>query len=111
DVTRLWSLEIERDGALVAVDGREVASESAQRIFRPERSGAATVFAADRFNLDDFRPLVGEQLRAEGAGQHLGEIDDANTFQGSESRGCHQRSPQWERRFISTVRSPSNTML
>ena len=71
----------------------------------------ARVIAVERFDLDDLGALVGQQHGAEGTGQHLREVDDADAVEGAERcLGAHL-SPQWLRRLMSTVRSPSKMCL
>ena len=93
------------------------------------------VVAVERLDLDDLRALVGQQHGAERTRQHLREVDDADAVEGAEDFGHADRgppgplmimmrareeargpardhlSPQWLRRLISTVRSPSKTCL
>src|SRR5690606_22967738 len=44
---------------------------------------AGQVARAARLDLDDFRPQVGELVAGERAGQHIGQVQDAHTLQGS----------------------------
>jgi len=54
-------------------------------------------------------PWSASSMVQERARQHLREIDDADSVQRSQDVG--HLSPQWLRRLISTVRSPSKTCL
>src|SRR5438309_1135148 len=56
-------------------------------------------------DLDHVGAEVGQQHRAEGPGERLGQVEDAQV--GERSRG--HRVPQWLRRLTRTVRSPSKT--
>jgi hypothetical protein len=67
------ALEVEREAALVAVEGHERGALLAPEGRRP---GARVVTAAGPLDLDDLRAHVAEDLRAERPRNILGEIDD-----------------------------------
>ena len=72
----LVGVEVEEEAALVGVG--DVAREGAE---------AAGVVALRRLDLDDLRAEVGEEARGVGAGDALGEVDDAGAFEGEVGQG------------------------
>src|SRR5206468_8473358 len=108
DLAACGTLEVERDGKLVAVDALEITAERPQPILGMERPDLACPVALQRLDLDHRGALVGEHHGAERAGQHLGEIDDAQPFECAAARG--HLLAQWLRRLINVRRSPSNTI-
>src|SRR5215470_10173821 len=74
-------LEIEGDAALVGVDGEE-----AWRHALPERRAPAPrIIALGPLDLDHVRAHVGEDLRGDGSGQILRDLDDGDALE----RKCH----------------------
>jgi hypothetical protein len=79
---RLVGAEIERDRALIAVEGGEVERVAVARgTLRAHR-----VALAGRLHLDDLRPHVREEHRAERPGDDARQIDDADAFELHASR-------------------------
>jgi hypothetical protein len=66
-------LEIEHDGALVAV----VVEEDVSHAGVPHGCDVTQNIPLGRFDLDDIRPEVGEDLGRERSHHHRGEVDDA----------------------------------
>ena len=103
-------LQIDGNALLVAVDALVVAAEMTRLVVGEVRRGAAGQIAAGRFHLDHLGTLVGKQHGAERSGEHLREIDHAQSGERPPALGAHL-SPQWLRRLMSTRRSPSKTTL
>jgi hypothetical protein len=84
---------VDRDRALVAVAGREVAGlvgVVAVRVLDERRApGARVVADAGAFDLDDVGAQVREDLRAPGAREHAGQIEDLDAVQGCGLGGRH----------------------
>src|SRR5207245_843668 len=74
---------------------------------RGEGRHAARHVALRRLDLDNVRAEVGEEHRAEGAGEGLRQVEDAEV--GERARWACHRAAQWLRRFTRTVRTPSKT--
>ena len=64
--------QVERDRPLVAVDADEVGGGAVAE----GRAPVARLVAGRRFDLDDRRTMIGQDLRAVGAAQDAGEVDD-----------------------------------
>ncbi|MNR09009.1 hypothetical protein D3C85_1251920 [compost metagenome] len=81
--------QVQPDGALAAVDRREIGGVA---IGVDGRTQGACLVAARWFDLDHVRALVGQHLAAQGARQHPGEINDAQALQrapgGGDGGGC-----------------------
>ncbi len=103
------ALDVEHDAALVAIDAGEISAVVAAFAIGGMRSEASAHVAAGRLDLDNVGAEVRQQHRAIGTGQRLRQIEDANIRQ--RSGACAHRLAQWERRLISTVRSPSKTIV
>ena len=80
-------LEVEHDAALRAVDAGEVAAVVMLGVALRERAAVAGEVALRRFDLDHVGAEVGEQHRAERAGQRGGEVDDADVGERTAPRG------------------------
>src|SRR5437667_364687 len=102
-------LQVEDDAPLVPGDAREVAAVVAALAVLGEGRHAARHVALRRLDLDSVRAEVGEEHRAEGAGEGLRQAEEAEVGERAR-RACH-RAAQWLRRFTRTVRSPSKTMV
>ena len=74
--------KIERQRMLAAVAGDEVA-----RLAGRQRRQLAHGVALDGLHLDDVGAALGENLRAEGNGDELAELDDLDA--GERARGVH----------------------
>ena len=70
--------EVEHDAALVAVERHE-----RHALATHMRRQVTAQVAAGGFDLDDIGAHVSEGHSASRAGDHLGEVDDLETFQGS----------------------------
>ncbi|MNN21727.1 hypothetical protein D3C81_1350590 [compost metagenome] len=81
----LGRLQVHGNRTLVAIDALEIAAVVAQRVVFTERAGEARAVAGHGFDLDDVGAVVGQDLRAERAGEHLREVDDAQA--GQRTRG------------------------
>jgi hypothetical protein len=79
----LGALEVDGDRLLVAVHRGEVAAERPELVVGMVGADDPRVVAVERLDLDDLGALVGQQHGAEWAGQHLGEIDDADSIEGT----------------------------
>ncbi len=114
-VAAVGGLEVEHDAALVAVDAGEVAAVRPLAVLPRERPAVARHVPGRRLDLDHVRAEVGQQHRAERPGQRLRGVDDPQARQRAGRPGRHRRRahgpPQWLRRFTSTVRSPSKTIV
>ena len=77
DGSRVGVAEVQRQRALAPVAGDEGA-----RLHRRERAEDASRVAIQGFDLDDIRAAFGEQLGAEGNGDELAELDDADAVEG-----------------------------
>ena len=69
--------EIERYGALVAVDADEVGRRAVDEGWTP----GARLVATRRLDLDHVGTVVAQYLRAIGTTEHAAKVDDAHTFQ------------------------------
>ena len=78
--------QVERHGALVAVERAEDRTDESRRIVR-ER-GARQVARRRPLDLDDVGSVVREHLRRDRAHHHLGEVDDAHAVE-------RQRRRRW----------------
>ena len=80
-------LEVEHEAALVAVEAGVIAAEGALGVVVGEGAGEAGHLAAGRLDLDDVGAEVGEEHRAVGAGEGLGEVEDADAWRGGRCGG------------------------
>src|SRR3970040_2366291 len=83
DLDALGALQVEGDAVLVAVGGGEVVAE---RVVEERGPGAAVVTGADALDLDDLRPVVGEQHGAERPGHGDADLDRKSTRLNSSHR-------------------------
>jgi hypothetical protein len=82
DLDRLRLLQIERQAALVAVDGLPARREPTLGPFAAQRR-AAHVFAFAPLHLDDVGAEQRELVARIRAGQHLREVEDLHAFERS----------------------------
>ncbi len=87
-------LEVEHDGALVAV---EVGEDGAEARRRERRHGAHAV-ALGRLDLDDLGAEVAQDLRAVGAEDDRGQVEDAQAFEQGDHAGPPGEDRAGERR-------------
>ncbi len=73
---------IQRDRSFVAIDTGKVRALPRPRHVR-WREAARIVAAARLFDLDYVGPQIGQHLRTGGTGQHAGQVEDAEPFQGA----------------------------
>lgn len=76
-------LQVQHDAALVAVQPQEDRGQAG--LLRG--AGAPGGIAAGRFDLDDVRPVVGQDLRGIGAEHDGGQVQDADAVQRRDGRG------------------------
>ncbi len=113
------ALEVEHDAALVAVDAAEVAAVRLLFVALDERARVARHVAARRLDLHHVGPEIGEQHGAVRPGEDLGEVEHAQAVERTHRcapgvaavRVSAHRDAQWLRRFSSTRRSPSKTLV
>ena len=76
-------LQIEGDGPLVPVDVEEEGGPVLAAVRREiDLGGAQAVRPRGRLHLENLGPQVGQQPGAEGAGQHVAEVEDPDAVQG-----------------------------
>ncbi|MNL09996.1 hypothetical protein D3C87_1307830 [compost metagenome] len=77
---RAFGLEVQGQGALVAVPGQEVGAFAAAQPAVVERQGTEQVALARTFHLDDGGAQVGQQLRGERALKKMAEVEDGDVL-------------------------------
>src|SRR5207245_5418089 len=107
--------QVEDHGALVPVDAREVATVvAALAVGGMGRHGPGHV-ALGRPDLHHVGTEVGEQQGAEGPGERLRQVEEADVRKRSRAwgdyRGVASPRAQWVRRLWRTSRSPSQTIV
>src|SRR5262249_3523312 len=82
--------DVERDAALVAIEGEERDRHAVRRGV----TVAALVPGSRRLDLDDLRAQIGEEGRAEGPGEEPGQVEDADAGERAHRCGTKVRSAE-----------------